>query len=250
MLNTLNLPGVVVLAIGFLATGATTQNIRNYSCNNQPNICSNICFWQICVHPDQTTYTYDSAGPVAQRRTDCGVTHNPRPCQLPNFANPGDEADEFPFASMAEGGRTPYGDGASLLCVPSSEQRVQGGVITQMYRGLAQGTVFELALQNTDGIPYCDPSATPNPGSCDGADFNGVHYFPDDDIYCQWDVDASRTISCVDGQDGSLVDPPARLRLRDQEPKQANWSALLHIREPELVRRLAAPRPVGLKFDA
>lgn len=120
MLNSFTLP---VLVVGSLATSVMGQNILNYNCNKQPNICSNICFWQICVHPEQTTYTYDSAGPVAQRRTDCGVTHNPRPCQLPLFADPTNEADEFPFASMAEGGLTPFGDRASLLCVPASEQR-------------------------------------------------------------------------------------------------------------------------------
>lgn len=120
--TTFTLPALGMAAVGYLATGAAAQ-ARNYNCNNQPNICSNICYWQICVHPDQTTYTYDSAGPVAQRRTDCGVTHNPRPCTFADLGEPGSEADEFPFASMAEGGRTPFGDGSSLLCVPSSEQR-------------------------------------------------------------------------------------------------------------------------------
>lgn len=90
----------------------------------------------------------------------------------------------------------------------------------------------------------------PNKGSCDGTDFEGVHYFPDDDIYCQWDIEASRQILCVNGQDGSFVDPPARLRLRGQEPREANWSALLHIREPESVGRLVAPKPVELPFEA
>lgn len=225
-----------------MAATSVMAQARNYNCNNQPNICSNICFWQICVHPEQTSYTYDSAGPVAQRRTDCGVTHNPRPCPPPlSLGNAGDEADEFPFASMAEGGRTPFGDGASILCVPSSEQRVQGGVITQLYRGLQQGANFELALTNTNGIPYCDPGATPNPGSCDGTDFPGFHFFPDDDIYCQWDVDASTDVTCIDGTDGSMVDPPAKLRRRgEKEPRVPEWNALLHIREPELVKRLAA----------
>ncbi|GAP91607.1 hypothetical protein SAMD00023353_6400460 [Rosellinia necatrix] len=251
MPNITNLRAVAAVA-GYLALGTAAQNIREYNCNNQPNICSNICFWQICVYPEQTTYTYDSTGDVAGRLADCGVTHSPRPCTFPSLGHTGDEADEFPFASMAEGGRTPFGDGASLLCVSAEEQRVRDGAITQLYRGLAQGTVFELALTNTDGIPYCDPGATPNPGSCDGTEFGGFHHFPNNNIYCQWKVYTLGSIRCVDGQTGEFVDPPAQLLPRNgsDEPRHADWSALLHIREPEVVRRLAVSKPVGPQLDA
>jgi hypothetical protein len=48
-----------------------------------------------------------------------------------------------------------------------------------------------------------------------------------------------------------MVDPPAKLRLRAEEaPRAMNWSNLLHIRDPELVRRLAAEQPVSLPFQA
>ena len=103
--------------------------MRPYSCNNNHRICQNICYWQICVHPEQTSYTYDSQGPTDQRRIDCGATHDPRPCIPTSDGGLGigdatnSSPDEFPFASMAEGGRTPYGDGASILCVSDAEQR-------------------------------------------------------------------------------------------------------------------------------
>jgi hypothetical protein len=89
--------------------------------------------FQGCAHPfdglnrDPATLTRSSNGPIGQRRRDCGVNHSPRPCTsqvngglgLPGF---GSSADEYPFASTVEGGLTPYGDGAGLLCVPPAEQ--------------------------------------------------------------------------------------------------------------------------------
>ncbi|KAH7310880.1 hypothetical protein B0I35DRAFT_439835 [Stachybotrys elegans] len=144
---------------------------RPYSCNNNFMICQNICYWQICVHPEQTSYSPSRASGVPdQRRVDCGATHTPAACP-PSGLGIGDSTntspDEFPFASLAQGGRTPYGDGASVLCVPDAEQRSQGGKVRQLYNGLNDGDDFELALQDTDGIPWCDPSATPTAGSCE-----------------------------------------------------------------------------------
>ena len=76
------------------------------------------------------------------------------------------ETDEFPFASMAEGG-----DGATLICASGAEQRcecstavqiiwdcanvlaAQGGVLRQLYRPLnGNGEQFRLALTNTNGM--------------------------------------------------------------------------------------------------
>jgi hypothetical protein len=94
-------------------------------------------------------------------------------------------------------------------------------------------------MYNAFHRPWCDPSATPTAGSCDGTEFNGVHFFPDEDIFCQWDVDASTQVRCIDGQTGDDVDPPARKRsIIREEPRMANFTALLHIREPELVNKL------------
>lgn len=44
----------ILVALGAFSLGALAQRqIRPYSCLNNENICSNICYWQICVHPDQ-----------------------------------------------------------------------------------------------------------------------------------------------------------------------------------------------------
>ena len=76
---------------------------------------------------------------------------------------------------------------------------------------------------------------------CDGTQFDGVHFFPDDDVFCQWDVEASGQVRCVDGQTGGDVDPPAAARLRaraQEEPRLANYTALLHVRQPQLVDKI------------
>lgn len=100
------------------------QVTRPYNCINNPTICQNMCFWMGCVHPQAQIFTRDSLQANAnQRRADCGATHCPKkPCEI-GFGTPTHTSpDEFPFASMLEGGRTPFGDGSSLLCVPLAEQ--------------------------------------------------------------------------------------------------------------------------------
>lgn len=247
---------IVLVAVGAFTLPAFAQRqIRPYSCVNNQNICSNICYWQICVHPEQQFYTRDSdPAPARQRRIDCGATHTPPACPDTGGLGIGDDVnsspDEFPFASLSQGGRTPFGDGASILCVTVNEQNSQGGKVRQLYNGVAQGEDFELALQDTTGIHYCDPSSTPVTPFCDGTQFNGVHFFPTENVFCQWNVEASGQVRCIDGENGDDVDPPARLRAREaQEPRLANYTALLHIRQPELVDRIPNPeREESLKL--
>lgn len=132
----------------------------------------------VCVHPEQTFYTPSRAnGDPDTRREDCGAKHTPDACP-PSGLGIGDATntspDEFPFASLEQGGRTPYGDGASVLCVPLAEQKSrsslsvtlwpcriklmrfnsvgQGGKVRQLYNGLNDGDEFELALQDTTGM--------------------------------------------------------------------------------------------------
>lgn len=87
-------------------------------------------------------------------------------------------------------------------------------------------------LQDTSGIPYCDTSLnTPY----DGTRYGGYHYFKNDDIYCQWNVEASQQILCKRGSDGLNVPPPADAKrlMMARDSTAANHSALLHAREPE-----------------
>jgi hypothetical protein len=109
-----------------LAVLGSAQIQINYDCTNQAITCTNICYWHTCIQPTVDVFTRDiDATRRGQRRTACGVKHRPRPCSasFPGFSAAGDWTDEFPFASTMEGGRTPNGDGASLLCTPGAEQR-------------------------------------------------------------------------------------------------------------------------------
>ncbi|CAN9406427.1 unnamed protein product [Alternaria sp. RS040] len=219
-----------IFVISTLVASTLGQTTRNYNCARQPTICTNICYYQTCVQPGNDLFNYDPNGDADQKRIDSGVTPDPssreRPCLGLVDGGPGMETDEFPFASMAEGG-----DGATLICASGAEQRSQGGVLRQ--------------------FAYCDQGATPATG-CNGKEFPGFRFFQDDGIYCQWDIDIPQDeqIVCVNADDGSLVDPPAKLRLRAEEaPREMNWTNLLHIRDPELVKRLAAEEPVSIPFE-
>jgi len=122
-------------AIACLTAVVQAQQQRNYDCTNMGLTCSNICYFMTCVAPTVNTFTRDSgnADNVRNRRRDCGVAHSPRPCTFAGFGVGGDWTDEFPFASTLEGGRTPDGRGASLLCTPSAEQRSE-----YLFRSLAR----------------------------------------------------------------------------------------------------------------
>ncbi|RYO08392.1 hypothetical protein AA0121_g11365 [Alternaria tenuissima] len=217
-----------IFVLSTLVASTLGQTTRNYNCARQPTICTNICYYQTCVQPGNDLFNYDPNGDADQKREDSGVTPNPssreRPCLGLVDGGPGMETDEFPFASMAEGG-----DGATLICASGAEQR----------------------SKLTPRSAYCDQGATPATG-CNGKEFPGFRFFQDDGIYCQWDIDIPQDeqIVCVNADDGSLVDPPAKLRLRAEEaPREMNWNNLLHVRDPELVKRLAAEEPVSIPFE-
>ncbi|RYN45583.1 hypothetical protein AA0114_g8921 [Alternaria tenuissima] len=229
-----------IFVLSTLVASTLGQTTRNYNCARQPTICTNICYYQTCVQPGNDLFNYDPNGDADQKREDSGVTPNPssreRPCLGLVDGGPGMETDEFPFASMAEGG-----DGATLICASGAEQRSQGGVLRQLYR----------PLNGNGEHAYCDQGATTATG-CNGKEFPGFRFFQDDGIYCQWDIDIPQDeqIVCVNADDGSLVDPPAKLRLRVGEaPREMNWTNLLHVRDPELVKRLAAEEPVSIPFE-
>lgn len=159
-----------IFVLSTLVASTLGQTTRNYNCARQPTICTNICYYQTCVQPGNDLFNYDPNGDADQKREDSGVTPNPssreRPCLGLVDGGPGMETDEFPFASMAEGG-----DGATLICASGAEQRcecstavqiiwdcanvlaAQGGVLRQLYRPLnGNGEQFRLALTNTNGM--------------------------------------------------------------------------------------------------
>ena len=169
-ITTMNSLAGPIFVISTLVASTLGQTTRNYNCARQPTICTNICYYQTCVQPGNDLFNYDPNGDADQKREDSGVTPNPssreRPCLGLVDGGPGMETDEFPFASMAEGG-----DGATLICASGAEQRcecstavqiiwdcanvlaAQGGVLRQLYRPLnGNGEQFRLALTNTNGM--------------------------------------------------------------------------------------------------
>jgi hypothetical protein len=169
-ITTMNSLAGPIFVLSTLVASTLGQTTRNYNCARQPTICTNICYYQTCVQPGNDLFNYDPNGDADQKREDSGVTPNPssreRPCLGLVDGGPGMETDEFPFASMAEGG-----DGATLICASGAEQRcecstavqiiwdcanvlaAQGGVLRQLYRPLnGNGEQFRLALTNTNGM--------------------------------------------------------------------------------------------------
>ena len=169
-ITTMNSLASPIFVLSTLVASTLGQTTRNYNCARQPTICTNICYYQTCVQPGNDLFNYDPNGDADQKREDSGVTPNPssreRPCLGLVDGGPGMETDEFPFASMAEGG-----DGATLICASGAEQRcecstavqiiwdcanvlaAQGGVLRQLYRPLnGNGEQFRLALTNTNGM--------------------------------------------------------------------------------------------------
>ncbi|KAL2793183.1 hypothetical protein BJX66DRAFT_339089 [Aspergillus keveii] len=101
-------------------------------------------------------------------RSGCAAS----PCQSLDFLGLGRgfSCDEFPFASSVEGGYDAF-----LRCIPSNENKVQGGLIGGFYR---QNSLkpngqdkYKIAVQNADKLRYCDDNV---PGGCanDGQQFH------------------------------------------------------------------------------
>jgi hypothetical protein len=169
-ITTMNSLAGPIFVISTLVASTLGQTTRNYNCARQPTICTNICYYQTCVQPGNDLFNYDPNGDADQKRIDSGVTPEPssrqRPCLGLVDGGLGMETDEFPFASMAEGG-----DGATLICASGAEQRckynaavqiiwdcanvlaAQGGSVRVLYHTLNRnGEQFRLALTNTNGM--------------------------------------------------------------------------------------------------
>ncbi|KZT68599.1 hypothetical protein DAEQUDRAFT_812025 [Daedalea quercina L-15889] len=79
--------------------------------------------------------------------------------------------DESPFASTEEGQGTKGNHKAVTRCVPAKENSRQGGKISGVYRGLANGKAFDvrfdfgkgaIAAGDAGGQGYCAPAAQRN----------------------------------------------------------------------------------------
>ncbi|KAI9869592.1 MAG: hypothetical protein M1830_005319 [Pleopsidium flavum] len=128
-----------------------------YDCTNLKNTCKNACWHTFCGNNDIGILHWDSDHADEHRKAS-GVDQ--RPCKnkdLPYGDDINDSAEEFPFASTAEGG-----EGASLRCISKKEQRRQGGLVGDWVKKNkpAQGQAFKLFLKKDsyNDIPVCvDP---------------------------------------------------------------------------------------------
>lgn len=99
-----------LLALSSTAAAA----IFDWDCTNSLGPCNNACFRVNCLGTP-LPFTYDSnLANRRPRRTASGC--NRTPCTNTRYGRFGNSCDEFPFASVREGGA-----GATLRCVDSTE---------------------------------------------------------------------------------------------------------------------------------
>ncbi|MCJ1470175.1 hypothetical protein MMC07_008820 [Pseudocyphellaria aurata] len=148
---------ISLLALSSVVAAATFD----WNCENSLGPCNNACFRVNCKGTP-LPFNYDSdmshRGP---RRTKSGC--NKTPCTNTKYKKYGNSCDEFPFASVKQGG-----DGATLRCVDGSENSSEGGQLSNFYKNLKNGDSFGITVKNFKGAKYCD-----NANQCknDGSEF-------------------------------------------------------------------------------
>lgn len=151
-----------LLALGSLVAAANFD----WNCENSLGPCNNACFRVNCKG-DPLPFTYDSDKSHRNpRRTKSGC--NRTPCTHTKYKKYGNSCDEFPFASVTQGGT-----GATLRCVDGSENssmyttfsktcpshklmtvihyKGEGGQLSAFYGGLKDGDKFGIVVRNFGG---------------------------------------------------------------------------------------------------
>lgn len=140
----------MILSFSLLALSSVVTAINfDWNCQNSLAPCNNACFRVNC-RGTPLPFNYDSdmshRGP---RRTRSGC--NRTPCSNTNYGRFGNSCDEFPFASVTQGGT-----GATLRCVDGSENSSEGGQLGRFYDRLNNGDQFGIVIRNHAGAAYCD----------------------------------------------------------------------------------------------
>lgn len=157
----------MILPFSLLALSSVVAAVNfDWNCQNSLGPCNNACFRVNC-RGTPLPFNYDSnmanRGP---RRTRSGC--NRTPCSNTNYGRFGNSCDEFPFASVTQGGT-----GATLRCVDSTENssmytkfsktywshklmtgiryKGEGGQLSAFYRGLNNGDQFGVVVRNFVG---------------------------------------------------------------------------------------------------
>lgn len=140
------LPQVTALILSALAATATAQVNFDWDCTLSLSTCNNACY-AIYHNKAKDTLTFDSDKTVrAGRRVASGCSRNPCNNAALSYGRWGKSCDEFPFASVKEGGA-----GAILRCVDGPDNSSEGGQLGNFYKKLTNGQKFKIVIRNYKG---------------------------------------------------------------------------------------------------
>lgn len=147
MLAVRHLHSLLPLVLSCVAPVVHGMNF-GWNCQNTPEACKNACYAVRCGTTQQITFLTrgDSDDSDNQRkRAGCGGS----PCGVLPWASAGSSCDEYPFASVEEGGWNAY-----QRCIPLIENQRQGAQLGNFYRrnNVLQGTKFYVFLSNYGGV--------------------------------------------------------------------------------------------------
>ncbi|KAI0508966.1 deoxyribonuclease NucA/NucB-domain-containing protein [Xylaria bambusicola] len=142
----------------FATITAVTAVSFEWDCTNSLGTCNNACF-AVNHGLAPGVLTYDSnTNNRNPRRTASGC--NRTPCSNTGYSQYGNSCDEFPFASVQEGGAN-----AILRCVDSTENSSEGGQLGNFYKTINNGQQFDIFVKNYGGAAFCQNAAMNNDGS-------------------------------------------------------------------------------------
>lgn len=138
----------------------------NWDCTNSLGTCQNYCFAARCRGQAGQEFTYDADEANRDpRRTASGCNETPCSNSDLTYSEFGNSCDEFPFASVTQGG-----SGARLRCVDSTEnsctylcvkfissraslivREAEGAQLSNFYATIADGTDFGITIENYVG---------------------------------------------------------------------------------------------------
>ncbi|PYI33527.1 hypothetical protein BP00DRAFT_469914 [Aspergillus indologenus CBS 114.80] len=153
----MKLPSAFSLLFVLVVMEVVAQINYSQNCANSIGTCQNAC-WAVLCNRVTRMVTYDSnRANQAPRRRASGCSRNP--CNNNNlpYRRFGNSCDEYPFASVREGGA-----GAKLRCVPKGQNDSQGGQLSAFYRnsGIQNGQRYGVTLRNYGGASFCKQSPT------------------------------------------------------------------------------------------
>jgi len=141
------------------------QYMLNLDCSEYPGPCNNDCYAIYVANKPRILNYNGPDGQSAARRRAAGCV-SPTPCRNGKMATPGpdeDTCDEYPYASVVEGG-----SGALLRCTESGENTAEGSRLSGFFSSTCgnEPCTFDLTFGNpgTGNTPYCLDGGGANDG--------------------------------------------------------------------------------------